>query len=48
MNTRYSKLAMAFLLLILMVPLVTADDPPKDGLYTQWHNNGHKKIRGPL
>ena len=38
----YSRLTLAFLLLILVVPQVSADEPPKDGPYVEYHNNGKK------
>lgn len=43
MNTRYSKLALAFLLLVLAVPPVVADGPPKDGPYVEYYENGQKE-----
>ena len=43
MNTRYSKLLLAFLLLILIGPPVVADGPPKDGPYVEYYDNGQKK-----
>ena len=43
MNTRYSKLALAFLLLILIVPPVVGDEPPKDGPHVEYYENGQKQ-----
>ena len=39
----YSKLTLAFLLLILVVPPVVAEGPPKDGPYVEYYGNGQKK-----
>jgi hypothetical protein len=39
----YSKLLLAFLLLTLVVPPVVADEPPKDGPYVEYYENGKKK-----
>jgi len=41
----YSRLTLAFLLLILVVPQVVADEPPKDGPHVEHHENGQIKIR---
>ena len=43
MKTRYSKLLLAFLLLILIGPPVVAEGPPKDGPYVEYYGNGQKK-----
>ena len=42
MKTRYSKLLLAFLLLILIGPPVVAEGPPKDGPYVEYYGNGQK------
>jgi antitoxin component YwqK of YwqJK toxin-antitoxin module len=43
MNTRYSKLTLAFLLLILVVPQVDADEPPENGKeVTVWSDSSGK------
>ena len=44
MKTRYSKLTLAFLFLILILPPVVADEPPKDGPYVEYYENGKKKL----
>ena len=41
----YSRLTLAFLLLILVVPQVGADEPPTDGKHVERHENGQIKIR---
>jgi len=38
----YSKLTLAFLLLILIVPHVGADEPPENGPYVEYYDNGQK------
>ena len=40
----YSRLTLIFLLLILFVPQVRADDPPEDGPYVEYYENGQKKL----
>ena len=40
----YSRLTLAFLLLILVVPQVGADEPPKDGPHVEYYENGKKKL----
>jgi|GEM_PF-4196495 len=48
MNT-YSRLTLAFLLLILVVPQVGADEPPKDGEeVTVWSDSSGKFKVGAL
>ena len=42
----YSRLTLAFLLLILVVPQVGADDPPKDGKHVVYYKNGQKESEG--
>jgi len=39
----HSKLLLAFLFLILFVPQVGADEPPENGPYVRYHENGQKK-----
>jgi antitoxin component YwqK of YwqJK toxin-antitoxin module len=39
----YSRLVLAFLLLILVGPPVVAEGPPKDGPYVEYYDNGQKK-----
>jgi hypothetical protein len=39
----YSRLTLAFLLLILAVPQVGADEPPKNGKYVVYYGRGQKK-----
>jgi len=39
----YSRLLPTFLLLILVVPQVGADGPPKDGKHVEYYENGKKK-----
>ena len=41
--TTYSRLTLAFLLLVLIVPQVRADEPPKDGPSVEYYENGNKK-----
>ena len=41
----YSRLTLAFLLLIIVVPQVGADEPPKDGPYVEYYENG-QKVKG--
>ena len=41
-----SKLTLAFLLLILVVPQVGADKPPKDGPYVNYYESGKKRLSG--
>ena len=43
MKTHYSKLWLTFSLLILVVPSVVAEGPPKDGPYVEYYDNGQKK-----
>jgi antitoxin component YwqK of YwqJK toxin-antitoxin module len=40
----YSRLTIAFLLLILVVPQVGADEPPENGPYVEFYENGQKKV----
>ena len=42
----YSKLLLAFFLLILIVPQVDADDRPENGPHIEYYENGHKKYEG--
>ena len=42
----YSRLTLAFLLLILVVPQVGADEPPENGPYVEYYDNGQKKLEG--
>ena len=44
----YSRLTLAFLLLLLIVPQVRADDQPKDGEHVEHHGKGKKKSDGNL
>ena len=39
----YSRLILAFLLLILVVPQVGADEPPENGKHVEYYENGQKK-----
>ena len=39
----YSKLLLALLLLILVVPQVAGDEPPKDGPHVEYWGNGKKR-----
>jgi len=39
----YSKLLPALLLLILVVPQVVADEPPENGPYVEYYENGKKR-----
>ena len=39
----YSRLTLAFLLLILVVPQVGADEPPENGKHVEYYENGNKK-----
>ena len=43
MNTRYSKLLLAVLLAILVVPPVVADKPPENGPHVEYYENGKKR-----
>jgi antitoxin component YwqK of YwqJK toxin-antitoxin module len=40
----YSRLTLAFLLLILVVPQVIAEEPPENGPYVEYYENGKKKL----
>ena len=42
MKTRHSKLLPTLLLLILVVPQVRADEPPKNGKHVTYYENGQK------
>ena len=42
----YSRLTLAFLLLILFVPSVGADEPPENGKHLEHHGNEEKKSDG--
>ena len=42
----YSRLTLAFLLLILIVPPVGADEPPKDGPHVEYWGKGKKQSEG--
>jgi hypothetical protein len=42
MNT-YSKLVLAFFLLVLVAPQVGADEPPENGKHVVYYDNGQKK-----
>ena len=44
----YSKLLLAFFLLILVVPQVGADEPPENGPVAQYYENGQKKVEATL
>ena len=46
MKTRCSKRLLAFLFLILIVPPVVADGPPKDGPHVEYYDNGQKEAEG--
>ena len=39
----YSRPLLAFLLLILVVPRVVADDLPENGKHVEYYENGNKK-----
>jgi hypothetical protein len=39
----YSRLTLAFLLLILVVPQVGADEPPENGPYVEYYDDGKKR-----
>ena len=39
----YSRLTLIFLLLILVVPEVRAGEPPENGPYVVYYDNGQKK-----
>ena len=43
MNTRYSKLLLAFLFLILAICAAGGCGPPENGPYVQYFENGKKK-----
>ena len=44
MNTRYRKLLLAFLLLILAICAAGGCGPPENGPYVQYYENGKKKL----
>ena len=46
MNTRYSRLLLALLFFILFVPQVAGDEPPENGPYVEYHDNGKKAAEG--
>ena len=39
----YSRLTLASLLLILVVPQVGADEPPENGKHVEYYDNGQKE-----
>ena len=39
----YSRLTLAFLILILFVPQVRADEPPENGPYVEYYDDGKKR-----
>ena len=41
-----SRLTLAFLLLVLVRPQVGADEPPENGPYVEWDENGQKQAEG--
>jgi len=40
----YSRLTLAFLLLILIVPQVRANEPPENGPHVKYYDNGQKWV----
>ena len=44
----YSRLLLAFLLLILVAPQVVGDEPPEDGPHVEYWDNGQKEWEGHL